>query len=129
MTPSPNFTAVEDAAALRDAFKGFGSDAQTIIGVITKRSNAQRLKIASEFKSMSGKDVIGVLKSELGGNFQETAVALMLPPLEFKAKELQKAMSGLGTDEDTLIEILGVHTNEEVTAVREIYEGRKCVQT
>lgn len=122
-----NFTASEDAVALMEAFKGFGSDAQVIINVITKRSNAQRLKIASEFKAKFAKDLIGVLKSELSGNFKETAVALMLPPLEFKAKELQKAMSGLGTDEATLIEILGVHTNEEVTAVREIYEGCKCV--
>lgn len=49
----------------------------------------------------------------------------MTPPVEYQAKELHKSISGLGTDENTLTEILGIHNNDEIRAIREVYEGRK----
>lgn len=116
---------MEDSKALKQAFKGFGSDEEAIIEIITKRSNEQRLKIAQEFKTMYGKDLIKELKSELRGNFEDVIVALMTNPVEFQAKQIHKAISGLGTDEGTIVEILGVHTNEEIIAIRDEYEGRK----
>jgi len=39
------------------------------------------------------------LKSELGGNFEELALALMMKPREFDAYCLKKAMAGAGTTE------------------------------
>lgn len=57
--PAANFNAEEDSKALKAAFKGFGSDEDTIIEIITKRSNTQRLEIASRFKTMYGKVNIG----------------------------------------------------------------------
>lgn len=53
--PAGNFNAEEDSKALKAAFKGFGSDEDAITEIITKRSNAQRLEIASRFKTMYGK--------------------------------------------------------------------------
>lgn len=53
--PATNFNAEEDAKALKTAFKGFGSDEDAIIEIITKRSNTQRLEIATRFKTMYGK--------------------------------------------------------------------------
>lgn len=70
-------------------------------------------------------DLISELKSELRGNFEDVIIALMTPPVEYQAKELHKAISGLGTDENTLIEILGVHSNAEINEIRDVYEGRK----
>ncbi|KAI4462025.1 annexin [Holotrichia oblita] len=104
--PAADFDAVEDAKALKEAFKGFGSDEEAIINIITKRSNSQRLKIAQEFKTMYGKDLIKELKSELRGNFEDVIIALMTNPVEFQAKQMHKAISGLGTDEPTIVEIL-----------------------
>lgn len=70
-------------------------------------------------------DLIKELKSELRGNFEDVIIALMTSPLEYQAKELHKALSGLGTDEETIIEILGIHNNEEVKNIRDVYEGCK----
>lgn len=52
----------------------------------------------------------------------------MTPYYVFQAKQVHKAVSGLGTDEDTLIEILGVHCNEEIQAICAAYESRKLIQ-
>lgn len=65
------------------------------------------------------------LKSELGGKFEDLAVALMTPMAEFQAKELQRALSGVGTDEDTLVDLLCPATNEEIYIMKNAYQESK----
>lgn len=72
-------------------------------------------------------DLIKELKSELRGNFEDMIIALMMEPIEFQAKQLHKAISGLGTDENTLVEILAVHDNEDIIKISNVYEGRKYI--
>ncbi|XP_031765989.2 annexin B10 isoform X5 [Galleria mellonella] len=117
-----NFNAHEDAVALREAMKGFGTDEETIIQILTSRSNAQRQAISQAFTHEFGRDIIEDLKSELGGHFEDVIVALMLPPEEYLCKELHHCMEGMGTDEHTLIEILCTRTKKEIAAIVEAYE-------
>ncbi|CAH2980627.1 unnamed protein product [Chilo suppressalis] len=117
-----NFNAAEDAAALRAAMKGFGTDEQAIIDILTTRSNAQRQAISQAFTHEYGRDLIDDLKSELGGHFEDVIVALMMPPEEYLCKELHHCMSGMGTDEETLVEILCTRTKREIADIVEAYE-------
>ncbi|XP_076253642.1 annexin B9-like isoform X2 [Rhynchophorus ferrugineus] len=121
--PADDFDEESDARALKEAFKGFGTDEDTVIEILAKRSNEQRRKIASTFKTMYGKDLIKELKSELRGNFEDVMIALMTDPIEYQAKQLHHAISGLGTDEATIVEILGIHDNESVVGIANAYEG------
>ncbi|XP_021926149.1 annexin B10 isoform X2 [Zootermopsis nevadensis] len=122
VTPASGFSAGNDGVALREAMKGFGTDEQAIIDILTKRSNNQRQQIAKFFTEEYGRDLIEDLKSELGGHFEDVIVALVIPPGDYLCKQLHRAMEGMGTDEHTLIEILCSKSNKEVKEIVDAYE-------
>lgn len=97
---------MSDAEALRNAIKGFGTDEAALIKIVANRTNTQRQKIKEEYKSKFGRDLIEDLKSDLHGKFEDSMVALFTEPIEYDCDQLRAAMKGLGTKEDTLIEII-----------------------
>lgn len=120
--PAPNFDPSADAAALRKAMKGFGTDEQAIIDILCARSNAQRQEIAAAFNRDLGRDLIKDLKSELSGKFEDVIIGLMQPPLHYLCQQLYKAMDGIGTDEKALIEILCSQDNETMHEIARLYQ-------
>ncbi|XP_070595147.1 annexin A6 isoform X4 [Erythrolamprus reginae] len=118
----PNFDANQDAEALYKAMKGFGSDKEAILDLITSRSNKQRIEICQAYKALYGKDLIADLKYELTGKFERLIVGLMRPLEYFDAKEIKDALKGIGTDEKSLIEILASRTNQQIHALVEAYK-------
>lgn len=120
--PAENFNPSADAAALRKAMKGFGTDEQAIIDILCARTNAQRQQIAAAFTRELGRDLVKDLKSELGGKFEDVIVGLMLPPVNYICKQLFKTMDGIGTDEKGLIEILCSQNNEQMHEISRTYE-------
>lgn len=119
--PAPNFDASSDAAKLRKAMKGFGTDEDAIIEVLCRRTNAQRMEICRAFKTGYGKDLISDIKSECGNNFLKLLLALLTPITDFYCVELHDAMDGTGTDEETLIEILCSLPNHQIHAINRQY--------
>ena len=99
-------TPQQDADTLRNAMKGIGCDKKPITDICVHRTNAQRLEIVKAYKASYGRDLIADLKSELHGKYEDSIIALFTDPIEYDADELRKAMKGMGTNEDTLIEII-----------------------
>ena len=95
-----------DADALKKAFKGIGCDKKAIIDITVNRNNAQRLQIREAYKASYGRDLMKDFKSELHNHLEDAVLALYTDPIEYDADELRAAIKGLGTNEDTLIEII-----------------------
>lgn len=120
--PAADFNAAADGDALRAAMKGLGTDEEEIVQILTSRSNQQRQEIATYFTNELERDLVEDLKGELGGNFENVIVALMMSPDQYLCKELNAAMEGAGTDERVLVEILCTKTNEQMKELVDKYE-------
>ncbi|KAM9547230.1 annexin A1-like isoform 1-T8 [Salvelinus alpinus] len=122
VTPYPHFSADGDAGILDKAIKAKGVDENTLIDVLVKRSNAQRQQIKASYQKASGMPLETALKSALNGELEEVVLALLKTPAQYDAQQLKLAMKGLGTDEDTLIEILASRTNKEIKEIKKAYQ-------
>eukprot|EP00064_Thunnus_orientalis_P010000 superscaffoldBa00001315_g10026 len=101
VTAAPNFSPNGDAAVLEKAIKAKGVDENTIIEILVKRSNEQRQQIKEAYQQASGKPLESAMKSALKGDLEDV---------------------GLGTDEDTLIEIMSSRTNREILDMKKAYK-------
>ena len=113
-----------DAEALRKAMKGFGTDEAALIKICANRTNAQRQQIKAAYKSLYGRDLIADLKSELNGEFEDAMIALFTEPIEYDVDQLREGMKGLGTNEDTLIEIIASRSPAQLRAIKAKYQEK-----
>jgi hypothetical protein len=113
-----------DAEALRKAMKGFGTDEAALIKIVANRTNRQRQEIKAAYKASFGRDLISDLKSELRGKFEDAMIALFTEPIEYDADQLREGMKGLGTNEDTIIEILASRDPKYLQAVKQKYNQK-----
>uniref|UniRef100_A0A8C2ERQ1 Annexin n=1 Tax=Cyprinus carpio TaxID=7962 RepID=A0A8C2ERQ1_CYPCA len=119
----PGADPLRDVEVLRKAMKGFGTDENAIIELLGSRSNKQRVPLKAAYKTTYGKDLVSDLKSELRGNFEDLVLAMLKTPTHFDASELREAISGAGTDEACLIEILSSRSNAEIQEITKIYKA------
>lgn len=116
------FDAQQDGEILRKAMKGLGTDEDKIIEVVTNRSNSQRQEMLKMYQQMWGRNLIDDLKSELSSHFEDVIVALFKKPDDYDAWCLHDAMSGIGTTESTLIEIMCSRSNAQIKAITAAYK-------
>jgi len=105
-----------------------GTDEDAVVQVIGNHNSEQRIEIATRFKQAYGRDLIEVIKSELGGDFEDVVVSMLTPPVMLDVQELNEALSGGGTDETTLIEVLATKTNAEIKIIKEKYKQKYDVE-
>ncbi|MCI4388576.1 hypothetical protein PGIGA_G00087610 [Pangasianodon gigas] len=115
------FNPGEDAAALRKAIEGFGTDEKTLINILTQRSSAQRQQICKAYRDATGKALVDALKGDTKGHFEDILVALVTPLGQFDMLEIKKAIKGAGTKENILIEILASRSNHQMKALSDAY--------
>ncbi|XP_053251331.1 annexin A13 isoform X2 [Podarcis raffonei] len=116
------FDAERDAKKVHKACKGMGTDEKVIIEILSNRSSDQRQQMKQKYQAIYGKDLGEVLKGELSGDFEKTALALLDQPCDYEARQLRKAMKGVGTDESVLIEILCTRVNQQILAIKAAYQ-------
>lgn len=98
-----------------------GVDEQTIIDVLTKRTYSQRRDIAFAYERRAKKDMITALKGALSGSLETVIIGLMKSPTQFDASLIRGSIKGLGTDEETLVEVLCSRSNNELVEIKKVY--------
>ena len=70
-------------------------------------------------------DLIAELKSELSGGLKKLCTGLCMSPAHFDAMNLNKAIKGLGTDEQVLTEIICTRSNQQLKDIKVAYKTSK----
>ncbi|OJI79601.1 hypothetical protein ABZX51_008095 [Aspergillus tubingensis] len=131
--PSPGYdpsflppgTASNEAEALRKAMKGFGTDEKTLIRVLTSTTDPNRMAlIRHTYEKMHNRSLTKDLKSETSGSFETILVSLATGPLESDITYLHDAMSGLGTNEKGLNDVLLGRSNADLHAIQRAYRDK-----
>ena len=99
--------------------KALSSKGDPLIQFILSKNKSQRQDIRVAYKVCWGIDLLTDIDKHLSGNFKNLVIALFQRPAEFDAECLYKAMKGMGTDEDTLIEIICTRSNENLKRIKE----------
>ncbi|GAA6233195.1 annexin A2-like [Lates japonicus] len=118
--PFSNFHPDRDVLEIQAALQK--KDVVTLVRILTNRSNAQRQVIASTFEEMTQKDLAAGLKKVLAGDLESLLLDLLIPPVQYEAQRLQQAMAGLGTDEETLMEILCTRSGKQLQEISAVYK-------
>lgn len=118
--PFSNFHPDRDATELQEALDK--KDTVSLVRILTNRSNAQRQLIASTFEELTQKDLASSLKKSLSGELETLLLELLMPPVQHQAQRLQGAMQGLGTDEETLLEILCTQSGGQLQEISAAYK-------
>ena len=113
----------DDAAALRKAMKGFGTDKKSIINIVANSTNRERLAMIESFRRRFSRDLISDLKSELSGNFKDTIKVLFKDTIEYDCYTLEKSLSdSFSSKDETIIEILVTRSNYYINLIKQRYQ-------
>ena len=127
-----SFDVLEDTKKLIDFIKGKNKDDNALIKLVISKTNKERLQMKDEYNSTQNSDLIEDLKSAYSGHFKDVLVGLFYSPLDYDCYQIRKAVKGLGTDEEALIEILTTRTSEKIEQMKlrykEIFPGRDMVE-
>jgi len=108
---------------MHEAIKGLGTDNATLIKIITSRSNQYLQEVGKEYARLHGKSLIDDVIDDTSGCYRDVLVALLRPRPEYMAHVLHHAMSGIGTNERALIDVLAFATNAEIQEIKRIYSA------
>ena len=114
------FNPAQDAQQLKVALEK-PRNIDTIISIAAHRSNAQRQQIVQAYYNENKKNIRDDFRSVFSGNFQEALVSLFYEPVDYDCHQIYSAMKGIGTNEDTLIEIIGTRSNERINQIKQEY--------
>ena len=111
-----------DAQALRSAMKGFGTNEKALIQVLSNKDPLQIDVIRDTFRRNLKRNLIADLESETSGYFEKGLVQLARGPLMSDVHNLFDSMSGPGTKELVLNDVLLSRSNADIRAIKDAYQ-------
>ncbi|KAJ8396800.1 hypothetical protein AAFF_G00013990 [Aldrovandia affinis] len=117
--------AEQDAVSLFEAGEGcFGTDESTFSYILCCRNYLQLQATFKIYESLSGTEILDAIDNETSGTLKDcyfTLVRCAKSPQLFFARRLHSAMTGAGTDEDTLIRIIVGRSEIDLETIKDMY--------
>ncbi|KAM0437799.1 hypothetical protein ACHAPT_002164 [Fusarium lateritium] len=110
-----------DAQALRKAMKGFGTDEKALISILSNKDPLQIDTLRSTYERAHRRKLVPDIQSETSSWFEKALVQLARGPLLSDVHNLHEAMSGPGTKELVLNDILLGRSNADLQAIKSAY--------
>lgn len=102
--------------------KGFGTDEKGLIRVLAAKDPLQIEAIKQAYTRLHRRDLIADVKSETSGYFEKGLVAICDGPLMHDVHLLYDSMSGPGTKEAVLNDVLLGRSNADMRAIKDAYQ-------
>ncbi|KAJ4173822.1 hypothetical protein NW754_012814 [Fusarium falciforme] len=110
-----------DAQALRKAMKGFGTDEKALISILSNKDPLQIDTLRAAYERAHRRNLVSDIQSETSSWFEKALVQLARGPLLSDVHNLHEAMSGPGTKELVLNDILLGRSNADLQAIKSAY--------
>jgi annexin A7/11 len=103
--------------------KGFGTDEKTLIHVLAHKDPLQMAAIRQAYNQRHHRTLETDVAGETTGYFEEGLLALIRGPLRQDIYILHQAMSGPGTKETVLNDVLLARSNADLAAIKGAYKA------
>lgn len=134
-TAKAAWQADDDAIQLHKAVDGMGTDEDVLRNTLQGKTPEQIKAIDAAFEKRYGTDLKSRLQDDLSGDDAAGILHLLETPaqndpgaakwqIDQDAVELHRAIDGAGTDEDSIRQILGMHSKGEIDAIASVYREK-----
>jgi hypothetical protein len=114
----------DTAAALHSALDGFFTNEKIILERLSELSTEDRLKVTESYRKLYDRDLVKDLKHKLDANDFGHALAYLENNTALAdAYKLHSAMSGIGTNEDVIRDVLRNKSELEINAIKQNYKS------
>jgi annexin A7/11 len=121
--PQIAWDATADADGLRKAMKGFGTDEKALIHILANKDPYQMAMIRQVYNQRHRRTLETDVASETSGHFEDGLLAIIRGPLQQDVYLLHHAMSGIGTKESVLNDVLLARSNADMAAIKRAYQA------
>ena len=112
----------EDLTKLQTALKS--KDENTITEMTINLSTKERLQLRENYKSKFNKDLIEDIEKYTKSDLCTLLTSIYKDPVEYDADLLYKAMKGIGTNDDILIEVISFRSFSRLNKIKEKFKEK-----
>jgi annexin A7/11 len=116
------YDASRQADELRKAMKGMGTDEATLIRILAPAGPLEIPVIKDTYQQRHRRSLESDVKSETGGYFELGLMSILMGPLQHDVWSVHEAVSGAGTKESLLDDVLIGRSNADMNAIKQAYQ-------
>ena len=110
----------EELTKFESALKS--QDENTITEITMNHSNAERVKLRSDYKAKFNRELLDDLKKYTSSDLSTLLISIYRDPVEYDAELLYRAMKGIGTEDDIVIEVISFRSFERLSQIKQKFQ-------